>query len=336
MASFRSRVQIVFSRFSRSRTWTIQEIPPEIVHMIFEILSIPDLICFSLSCKYTLTCLYSFLKKLAVPLHNLLPHEERPILSPNAQRKPIVQLLHQLENSRWKYCSECWNLHPRPKPPRGLLGMSINRSHKEPHCSNCLVLREQYICTPYTGEVDICPCLTITFRDKTRLIEACKRARESTHNGREYYFDNILYHSSYGKLQKELWHDCTFTDHPFTNVQVQTSFWIEGRTINLHVKNVYRFKLSEGIPSQVLSPSMKCLPCAHGDIGAWLGRFFTEAGSSFRGWGEKPPSRPSFLYWDDLERKRTRREPRPFEITVIRDLGNTAWPNMIWEGNCRS
>lgn len=320
MAQFRAIVQATFLQY-RSRACPVRQIPPEIVGMIFAFLSMPDQICFSLSCKYILACLQG------IRLSHLLPPEKRPVLSPHAKNRSIVQLLHQLEDDRWRYCSECWTLHPRHTP---LLVQTIRRLRERSHCLNCLLARDQFCYhVPYIGEVDICPCLTITFRDKLHLMESCKRAREAAHEGREYYYNNVLYHPSYGKLEKRLWHDCTFTKHPFVKVQVQTTLWIEESTIRLYVKNIYKFKISQDL--RISPSSIRRLPCPHKDVASWLGRFFAEAGSSFRGWGNKSPWHPSFKYWDDLE---STGGPRPFEITVVRDLGDREWPNKSWDGNC--
>lgn len=85
-------------------------------------------------------------------LPQLLPPEKRPILCPNAKKRPRIQLLLQLENNRWKYCSECWSLHPHSMW-RTL--RSIWRLHQKPYCSSCHLLRGQSCYMPYAGEVDI-------------------------------------------------------------------------------------------------------------------------------------------------------------------------------------
>jgi hypothetical protein len=60
------------------------------------------------------------------------------------------------------------------------------RSYRKLRCSECQSLHGQNECVAYAGEVEICPCLTITFLDKLALIEACKHARKQVHDGRRY------------------------------------------------------------------------------------------------------------------------------------------------------
>jgi len=131
-------------------------IPSEMVALILTFLSTPDQICFSLSCKYVLNCFRSSLKAQGMQLAQLLPPEEHSIICPNVGTKPRIHLLRRLENDRWKYCCECWTLHPQ----------STLKTHQEPYCFQCQTIHGQNcsnhgICMAYAGEVDICPCLTV-------------------------------------------------------------------------------------------------------------------------------------------------------------------------------
>lgn len=86
---------------------TFQKIPPEVVERIFIFLPFaPDLICFSLSCKYIFACFQSLLKLHEIRLSQLMWLQ--PLQGPWLTWK----LLHRLENDRWKFCTWCEKLHP--------------------------------------------------------------------------------------------------------------------------------------------------------------------------------------------------------------------------------
>lgn len=94
----------------------------------------------------------------------------------------------------------------------------------------------------YAGEVEICPCLTISFLDKPALIEACKHASKQVHDGCRYYSNNALFHGGSKENQGGLWHDCAFTHHPFMEAKIETSFWYDEKTRTLRVETFCRFK----------------------------------------------------------------------------------------------
>jgi hypothetical protein len=135
----------------------------------------------------------------------------------NAQKPPRIQLLLRLENDRWKYCNECWNLHPHStwralRVNWRLLFHQIRYNYRYKH-------PEQICDVLYAGEADLCPCLTITFRDKLFLIEKCRQVKQ----GKKEYYNDFNNHPNFGTLDKKaIWHICSFTDHPFAKVQVTT------------------------------------------------------------------------------------------------------------------
>lgn len=305
---------------SPSTNHTVQKLPQEIVNMIFALLSVPDQVCFSLCCKRLLAYLHSYLEAQETRLPQLLPRERRPVLCPNAKKRPRRQLLLQLQNNRWKYCSECWSLHPQFtwRDLRSICRRRQKPSHK-----------------PSGGEIDICPCLTITFRDKMHLIETCRNAREPTRQNRSNVRDN----PSFGKLHESLWHNCTFADHPFAKANVTTTLWTEESIGCLRVSNLYKFEILQGNPSQTLPPSLKAtLTRPHKGTENWLGRFFDEAGSSFLGWNKKYPPCPSFRYdegnWGGS--MVTGEGPQSFELTITRNLGNDDWSSKRFWNHYRS
>lgn len=174
----------------------------------------------------------------------------------------------------------------------------------------------------YAGEVEICPCLTISFRDKLALIEACKNASKQVRDGRRHYFNNALYSNG----SNVLWHKCTFSDHPFMKVEVQTSFRYDEEIRNLRVESFCLFKEKT---AETLASGMKTrLKCPHQATRKWLREFFDEAGSSFSGWHNGFLSFPNpRVVWEDSDNGN---EPRSFDLCVVRNLGNSKWPNTKW------
>lgn len=319
-AMIRLRAMIQLELPHRSRNHIVQRLPREIFDIIFALLSIPDRICFSLSCKRIFASFRSSLDTQKTQLSQLLPAEHRSILWPNAKQRPRNRLLLQLENKRWVFCNDCWILHPRSKWWSAVASGS--------YCPGCHLLREQKCSTLSSGEVDMCPCLSITFRDKQHLMETCKFARAIAHPGHEYYYNKSLYHPSFTRLTRFLYHDCTFQSHSFTKVQIRTRVWIEEGTVSLHVFNRYKFELngpsSEGVPT-----------CVHTDPRYWLQRLYKEAGSNFKGWHKNRCYCSWTFSWGDWNRSMTERGSYSFEITVHRDLGDAKWPNKIWNRHLR-
>lgn len=318
-----ARVRTIIS--TKSTNHVVERIPLEIVDIIFSFLPVPDQICFSLSCRHIFTCLLSALKERKMQLSELLPREKRLVLCPSATKRPWVQFLRQLENKRWKYCSQCWTLHPH-----------LGSTSRLPYCPGCHLLRERICPIPYAGKVDLCPCLAITFRDKLQLMEICKQVQQDVHDGKKYYYNNVLYHPSHGKSQKALFHECSFTDHPLAMVKIKTFFWVEEKTTSLKVGNQYKFEISQGTSSQALSSSLEtALACPHWDTKNWIAEFFAEAGSDFFGWNKYRLLSPIFGTWVSEEMSGAGDGPYSFEICASRNLGNREWPNRIWDRNRR-
>lgn len=93
------------------------KVPLEIVLEIFAHLESSDQICLSLCCKYLYEAFLYLLKLKRLDSARLYPPETRPLLCLNneANERPRTRLLRQLEDKRWKFCNECWFLHPHDK-----------------------------------------------------------------------------------------------------------------------------------------------------------------------------------------------------------------------------
>lgn len=340
----------------------VQKIPQEIAELIFSLLTAPDQVCFSLSCKHLFVCLHLYLKaqQQGMKLPQLLPSERRPaILCPDAQKRLRIQLLLRLENDRWKYCGECWSLHSHStwralRANWRLLLRQIQYDYGYRH-------PEQICSIVYAGEVDLCPCLTITFRDKLHLIEKCRQLKQTTEQGKKKYCDlnDVDKRPNFGTRHKGIYHVCTFTDHPFGKVEVTTVITTRSlKGTSLLVCNRYKFIFNpqgqrNNINNNNSSHQTSC-PHPHGkSTRTWLEKFFhEEAGSSFLGWDKKNnnhhrSSRPPIYYdWGecncqersiigDAVDEQCSQQLHSFELKITRNLGNDKWPNKIWSHHRR-
>lgn len=84
---------------------------------IYELLSLVDQVCLSLSCKRFFVLFGTAVKREELFFPRLL-HIRIPKLCMNKPEVPRHQLLIRLENDRWEYCALCLSLHPRELKPR--------------------------------------------------------------------------------------------------------------------------------------------------------------------------------------------------------------------------
>lgn len=306
----------------------IQNLPPEIISLIFTFLSTPDQVCLALSCRYFLECLRASLTAPQMRLPWLLPRERRSILCPKDKQRRRHQLLLRLENKRWKFCSHCWVLRPR---------FSLRSRLTQVLCSHDQPLLGEQIClqtrlTRPVDEVSICPCLSMSFSDKSDLIGTIEEARKTAHPGREYFYDNALCHPSYNRRLVNLFHVCGFHDHPFLKVKVFNMFWVQESTQSLRVHSQYVF---EGLGTRVSAPRIG--ESSRKEIRSWLEKFFAEAGSGFltaRGTDKCCTFMWECVYGANFA---LREEPGSFEIFLSRDIGDICtWPRRPWYCSLRS
>lgn len=308
--------------------YVANKIPPDIVRILFTLLPSVDQLCFSLSCSYLYFQFHLYLESQHRRFPGLPPSGERQALCPRhrLERIPRIQLLLRLEDSRWKFCYQCWNLHLRSSGRRRVWPLSLF-SHQQ-SCSECQLLHGRQYCMPHVGEVEVCPCLTITFRDKLHLMETIRSARDTFHSEKVYYYDGVLYHPA--SRYRSIWHDCTVTSHPFATAEIRTILWIPKQSKSLYVENKYKFSISrenaQSLPAEVKTPFM----CPHDNPRKWLKQFFSEAGLTFSGWHTK-------LHIPVLCRIKLEKENEPgiLEISVIRNLGRGRSSDRTWNHSCR-
>ncbi|KAH8695142.1 hypothetical protein BGW36DRAFT_429030 [Talaromyces proteolyticus] len=295
---FRSLISIIW----RKKPDIATRLPSKVVHSTLQFLSIPDQICYALTCKSLYTHYISFLETHdRQRLFPLLHTDERLLYRKiNLENANILQVQHllipRLETSRWRHCDECWKLH-RPSAWRPRL-FSWQKDHS---------------CMPFAGKVDLCPCMTITFLNALHLLTATK----------------------YTPFK----HECTFRDHRLADVDIITEVGLSATHEELLVKNKYTFRLLlQNCSPKVLSflGIRASLLTSRKNIESWLQSFFDEAKSSFMGWGMPCKVDASLLHCDFKEEKKTDGRLRNLEIIVVRNLGSGKWTDTKWKANrCR-
>lgn len=302
--------------FRRQDSCLITDIPSKILHVIFDFLSTPDQVCLSLSCKHLYAYYLSILDARGTSLHELFPHEIRPILCRNTEieNRPRIHLLRQLRNRRWEYCHECWNLHPMSAFYRYLLQLFVLR---KTYPGN-LQLYGRYGCMLVAGQVDICPCLNITFRDKLDLMEKIRFLKDP--HAFESYYNKILRRVGTYPIVA---HICKFDKHPLAKVSICTVLHIcEG---HLHLNALYQFEAKiflEKTP-QALCRTLKTTSiCPFKNPKKWITQFFIEAGSDFFF---------GFPLSGDFKAKKLENRPiYSHAISVHRNLGLDKLPDVAW------
>jgi hypothetical protein len=160
-----------------------------ILHKIYQQLSLVDQVCLSLSCKELFGLFGTILKHKEFEFPRLL-RIRNPILCVNSQDVLRNQLLLRLENRRWAYCAKCLKLHPRKEFTRHLLRQSaLERS-----------------CTHYAGIADLCPCISLTIRNRDHLVKILKppaKPAKTKYGPFEYDLDH--------RGQPRLGHACVYS-----------------------------------------------------------------------------------------------------------------------------
>ncbi|KAL4963746.1 F-box protein [Aspergillus stella-maris] len=140
----------------------VLDLPEPIFQRIFNLLSPVDQICLSLTCKRYRPLGGSIIRHEQFHFPRLYSKKARPTfkLEPS-QPAPRTELLLRLEDCHFAYCSACLMLHP-------------NREFTPFSSLNINPLERQ--CMPYAGIVDLCPCMSLTSRDQTKLLQWLDKA----------------------------------------------------------------------------------------------------------------------------------------------------------------
>lgn len=246
-----------------------ETLPPELITIILTFLLKVDHVCFSLSCKYTFYCFQSYVKSRGGTISQLLPLRKRPVLSSNSAKWSRTKLLVRLQNNRWKYCKQCWTLHPYSA------WMALRSNWKlcqQPCSSKCsLVEVESWKCSSlYAGEVQICPCQAITFHQGQHIAEYCRGSRS----------DLRLDHSSFKVAPRldggrKILHSCSVTTNEAT-LYVFSTIKVCNCCNHLRVTNQFSLRVHDPSPSYFVRVA-RYWYCPE----RWIEKFVGEAGSEF-------------------------------------------------------
>ena len=124
----------------------ILNIPLELLLHIVSYLPLQDYVCLALTCKTLNRKLRSVFSASELGFPRMRSKE-----SPCS---PQIMLLTQLEDDHWACCGGCQKLHP----------------HKEITRQWMHVPPKQRRCTKWCGIADLCPCIALTPRDRSHLV----------------------------------------------------------------------------------------------------------------------------------------------------------------------
>lgn len=184
---FFARIPPILSHWVRKNGHaTIISLGDDLLTKIYEYLPLVDKACLSLTCKRLFGLFGTVTKNTQFVFPRLL-YIRVPILCVNSEDVPRNQLLLRLENRRWAYCADCLKLHPRKEFTRSSLGSPAPERR----------------CSPFAGIVDICPCNSLTLRQRDHIIELLESP--TTQPGMEYRTFRFERNE-----QPKMVHDCSF------------------------------------------------------------------------------------------------------------------------------
>ena len=134
----------------RRREPIIFRMPMELLLNVFSLLELPSQVCLAMSCKGLYQLFGSVLQADDLCFPRL---SSRKGGAKKYHRR--MTLLTQLEDSRWACCAGCQKLHPRKE-------FESFSMCQYPHRRECM---------SWAGLVDLCPCITLTPRDKNHIVE---------------------------------------------------------------------------------------------------------------------------------------------------------------------
>ena len=139
----------------RRREPIIFRMPMELLLDIFSLLELPSQVCLAMTCKGLYQLFGSVLQADDLWFPRLSSRKGR---YPQTKEYHLrMTLLVQLEDRRWACCAACQKLHPRKE-----FSSFYMSEYPSPH---------QRSCKSWAGLVDLCPCITLTPRDRKRIVE---------------------------------------------------------------------------------------------------------------------------------------------------------------------
>ncbi|PWY86045.1 hypothetical protein BO70DRAFT_220121 [Aspergillus heteromorphus CBS 117.55] len=202
---------------SQDRRSSLMDAPVDIVSMIFDLLPLPSQACLALSCK-PLYGLFGYIledEDLAWPTLDT-KHYKAPLVAP---RPPRDELLLQLEDDRWRYCSGCLKLHPH-----GLFFPD--------RTSKC--------CMYEAGVIDLCSCLSLTFFDRMHIEGWLRAGTTDTLSPRL----RQAFQLTVIKGRRHLLHKCSTADGIYASYDLEIMATI-GESKHLEVQTRYHVHVAD-------------------------------------------------------------------------------------------
>lgn len=189
----------------------LSDLPLELVEHIFSFLPLPSKVCLAISSKgfYRLFSHVLGAEELRFPL---MPRNPLEYVSSEAYRLRMT-LLARLEDQSWACYGRCQKLHRRHEFHKSpLRGAPWARS-----------------CATYAGIMDLCPCVSLTFRDRTRVIEHLEGATVNQKRCLSHLKKGIL-SLHYKDGEHYLSHTCTA--YPELEFEIKLSLTESGQLIS--------------------------------------------------------------------------------------------------------
>ncbi|KAL4930238.1 F-box protein [Aspergillus undulatus] len=213
----------------------LKELPNALLVRIFNELPLLDQVCLALTCKsfhFVLNPVFENealrfprlyqLKLLDAPSQqqfSLALLERAGGIGRNKLGRTRYRLLQRLEDRRLKYCVKCMKLHRR-------------EAFAQPTYHGPMVYREY--CWTEAGVVDLCPCVTLTVRDKGRIVRCLERMKRGEGvlltGGLEKAFvplERVRGENGHGDVlplnsTPKLVHECQISDHGLISAKIKT------------------------------------------------------------------------------------------------------------------
>lgn len=257
---------------------SFNKLPFEVLNGIVAHLSKVDQVCLALTCKPLWICFQSNLEAQNLELSRFIPDESRSRCSGTFYSAPRVELLHQIQNKRWKLCRMCWKLHRISALGSSKILVSKGALPYKPSCM------------PFAGMIDICPCLKyegeLDFFRTVRYVEMPTGLPRSVLTSWIWTF-----------ISPERWEGPrhvssvrAFNGYEYSSLYVSTVLYWESDTNTLLVESMYSFE-EHGFLKRLLSDEERSTQrflaergiqpppfYEHDNTQAWLEQFFREAG----------------------------------------------------------
>lgn len=216
-------------------SWSpICNLPPEIMLEVLSHLPLPSQVCLALSCKSLYHLFNAVLKAEELRFPHLVPRRKEDFLKNRyvLSKKYLLrmELLVQLENSRWACCAGCQKLHRRKEffPRSQLKHYPLRR-----------------LCMFGSGLLDLCPCIALSLRDRKHVVEYLMGG-----NNLSFVDKGFLKDSCNDKGERFLIHKCS----SYTTIRVEI-------VLSLSESSRLIARARHEVPPAVLGWKMECVSC---------------------------------------------------------------------------